>query len=143
MSDNVGVIIVSYNQRNFLKLLLETLSNQSFINFCIYFVDNCSIDGSVEYAKELCTSLKLEARFYELPENTGYTGGNNYGVREAVADGCKYCLILNSDTELDQDCIELLIECIERGPGIAATGPILLLGNKGIQETTIQEYGAT
>ncbi|HEY5125295.1 MAG TPA: glycosyltransferase family 2 protein [Ignavibacteria bacterium] len=142
MSDKVGVIIVSYNQRNFLKLVFETLSDQSFLNLCIYFVDNCSNDGSVEHAKELCTEFKLDARFFELNENTGYTSGNNYGVRVAVTDGCKYCLILNSDTELDRDCIKLLIECLESEPGIAATGPILLLGNKGNRYTTIQEFGA-
>jgi len=142
MSDRVGVIIVSYNQRNFLKLLFGTLSKQSFTNFCIYFVDNCSHDGSVEYAKELCISLELEARFFELNENTGYTGGNNYGVREAVADGCIYCLILNSDTELDGDCIRILVECLEHGTGIGATGPILLIGKRGLQNTIIQEFGA-
>jgi GT2 family glycosyltransferase len=96
----------------------------------------------VEYAKKLCSDLKLETRFFEQNENTGYTGGNNYGVREAVRDGCKYCLILNSDTELDRECIGSLIKCIESAPGIGATGPILLLGNKGDRDTTIQEFGA-
>lgn len=142
MLDKVGVIIVSYNQKNFLKLVFGTLSEQSFTNFCIYFVDNCSNDGSVEYAKKLCSDLKLETRFFEQNENTGYTGGNNYGVREAVRDGCKYCLILNSDTEPDKECIGSLIECIESNSEIAATGPILLLGDKGARNTTIQEFGA-
>ena len=142
MSDKVGVVIVSYNQKNFLELCFKTLSEQSFTNFCIYFVDNCSHDGSVEYAKKLCSDLKLETRFFEQNENTGYTGGNNYGVREAVRDGCKYCLILNSDTEPDRECIGSLIKCIESEPGIGATGPILLLGNKGARDTTIQEFGA-
>jgi GT2 family glycosyltransferase len=142
MSDKVGVIIVSYNQKNFLELLFKTISDQSFKNLCVYFVDNCSRDGSTEFAKEYCANLKLEARFFELKENKGYTGGNNYGVREAVKDGCKYCLILNTDTELDSECITLLLECLESDPEIAATGPILLLGNKGTHYTTIQEFGA-
>jgi GT2 family glycosyltransferase len=142
MSDKVGVIIVSYDQKRFLRLLFETLSYQSFKNFCVYFVDNCSQDGSVEYAKELSINLKLEAKFFVLNENTGYTGGNNYGVRQAVSDKCEYCLILNSDTELDRDCTKLLIECLESEPGVAATGPILLLHNKENQNTTIQEFGA-
>lgn len=142
MSGKVGVIIVSYNQKDFLKLLFESLSCQSFKNFCIYFVDNGSHDGSVDCAKELCTDLKLDTKFFELDENRGYTGGNNYGVRVAVGDGCKYCLILNTDTELDKDCIGFLIDCIESSSEIAATGPILLLGDKGARNTTIQEFGA-
>jgi GT2 family glycosyltransferase len=35
-----------------------------------------------------------------------------------------------------------LIECIESAPRIAATGPILLLGNKAARDTKIQEFGA-
>ena len=142
MSVKVGVIIVSYNQKGFLDLLFETLSCQSIKSICIYFVDNASTDGSVEYARGLIKRLNLDARFFELAENTGYTGGNNYGVGEAVRDGCEYCLILNSDTELAPDCIEILIECIESTTGIAATGPILLLGKKDDQNTYIQELGA-
>jgi hypothetical protein len=142
ISDRVGVIIVSYNQRKFFKLLFESLSNQSYLNFCLYFIDNASNDGSVDYAKGLCLELKIEAHFFELVENTGYSGGNNYGVREAVSDGCKYCLILNTDTELAPDCIESLIECIESVKNIAASGPILFLGNKEPSKTTIQEFGA-
>lgn len=142
MSDKVGVIIVSYNQRKFFRLLFESLSNQSYLNFCIYFIDNASHDGSVDYAKSLCFELKIEARFFELLENTGYSGGNNFGVREAVSDGCKYCLILNTDTELANDCIESLIECLESVKNIAASGPILFLGAKGTSITTIQEFGA-
>jgi hypothetical protein len=143
MSEKVGVIIVSYNQRNFLKLLFESLSNQSHPNFCIYFIDNFSHDGSPEYAEELCSELKLEAKFFKLSENTGYTGGNNYGVRAAVNDGCNYCLILNSDIELEEKSVESLLKCIKSEPGIAAVGPILLLGGNGNKSATIQEFGAT
>ena len=142
MSVKVGIIMVSYNQKGFLDVLFETVSCQSFKSFCIYFVDNGSTDGSVEYARELISRLNLDARFFELTENTGYTGGNNFGVEEAVHDGCEYCLILNSDTELAPDCIEILVECIESTPGIAATGPILLLGKKDDHNTAIQELGA-
>ena len=142
MSAEVGIIIVSYNQRKFLTLLLESLADQSFKNFCIYFVDNGSKDGSVEYGKRLCTELNLDAQFIELKENTGYTGGNNYGVGIAVGDSCKYCLILNSDTELEKECLQSLINCIESEPEIAATGPILLIGIKSEQNTIIQEFGA-
>ena len=142
MSDKVGIIIVSYNQKLVLNVLFKSLSEQSFNNFCIYFVDNLSSDGSVEYAKGLCHEYNLEAKFSELKENTGYTGGNNYGVRNAVKDGCKYCLILNSDTELDKNCLMSLLECIEQDQLIAVSGPILLLGNKESTDTTIQEYGA-
>src|SRR5664280_2470452 len=111
MSYRVGIIIVSYNQKIFINRLFQSLSNQSFTDFCIYFIDNCSQDDSADYARKLCGNLNFEVKFYELQENTGYSGGNNYGVKQAVYDGCKYCLILNTDTELDRECIKSLIEC--------------------------------
>lgn len=141
-TDKVGVIIVSYNQKAFFALLFKTLSEQSFKNFQIYLIDNCSNDGSVQHVKELCVEYNLQARYFELEQNTGYSGGNNYGFLKAVQDGCKYCLILNSDTELDKDCIKSLVDCIENQPEIVVTGLILFLGKGEAPNTTIQEFGA-
>lgn len=142
MSGRVGIIIVSYNQKKYLRLLFETIASQSFNNYQIYFVDNNSIDDSVDHARSIATEFGLNVLFFLLNKNTGYTGGNNYGVKKAVEDGCEYVLILNTDLELDSNCLQNLVECLSSDHSLAVAGPILLFPKKAEQFTEIQEFGA-
>jgi GT2 family glycosyltransferase len=83
-------------------------------------VDNASTDGSVEYIKNLFPNLHIIIN----RKNLGYGGGNNRGIREAKG---KYIFVLNSDTEIEKDCLELLWKCIDTDQEIGVTTPKILL----------------
>jgi GT2 family glycosyltransferase len=57
-----------------------------------------------------------------LDENLGYAGGNNVGMRHAIAAGAQYVLVLNNDTVMDPDCVTALVTAAEKDPRIAAVG---------------------
>ena len=54
-----------------------------------------------------------------LPENRGFAGGMNAGVRRAAEQGCDRFLLLNNDAQAEPDwvgaCVEALIQSPERG----------------------------
>lgn len=54
-------------------------------------------------------------------DNTGYSGGNNKGIRQALAGGAEAILILNDDTKVDKSFISELVKTLgDKKTGMAA-----------------------
>jgi GT2 family glycosyltransferase len=105
----VSVIIVNWNGRHLLGECLDSLLAQSFTDFEVIVVDNGSQDGSAEFVRTHYPAVKL----IRLPENTGFAGGNNEGIR--VARG-KYVALLNNDTRTDPEWLACLSREAEANP---------------------------
>ena len=76
------IIIPNYNGLSFMEPCFEALEKQGIPakmmkDFKILVVDNGSTDGSVEWLKE----REIPSIF--LPENTGFSGAVNVGIRAA------------------------------------------------------------
>ena len=61
-----------------------------------------------------------------LPDNLGFTGGMNEGLRRAAAAGARYALVLNNDLRLPPDFLSPLVAVLDHDPGVAAVGPTVL-----------------
>ncbi len=119
----VSVLIVNYNGQAHLLNLLDSLRLQTYRNFEVIIVDNCSQDNSVEW-------MKLhypEVRVISLQQNLGFAAGNN--IASEVATGNLYCL-LNNDTEIETDCLERLVGCMTKYPNAGIVGPKILFWKK-------------
>ena len=103
------IIIPNYNGLKFMEPCFEALNKQTVKDFKILVVDNGSTDGSVEWLKE----RRIPTIF--LPENTGFTGAVNVGIRAADTP---YVLLLNNDTEVDPDYVEAMERAIGRSEKI-------------------------
>jgi len=97
-------------------------------------VDNASHDRSWETV----TRVVPGATLIRSPVNTGFTGGNNRAVREALALGAEYVLFLNNDTRLDSDLIESLIG--EAGPHTIVAPHVYLEGSPDHLDDTIGTF---
>ena len=73
----VTIVIPNYNGLKFMEPCFKALSMQICRDFDILVVDNGSTDGSVEWLKE----QEIPAIF--LPENTGFSGAVNVGLKAA------------------------------------------------------------
>jgi GT2 family glycosyltransferase len=123
----VSVIIVNWNGKHLLGDCLDSLLNQSFKDFEIIVVDNGSQDGSVEYIKRRYPNVRL----VDLPENRGYAGGNNEGIR--IAKGT-FIAFLNNDTWIDPAWLDHLVKETAESPqsvGMWAS-KILSYNNHGV-----------
>ncbi len=105
----VSVIIVNWNGKSLLGECLDSLAAQTAKGIETILVDNGSQDGSAEYVREQYPAIRL----IELPENLGFAGGNNAGIR--VARG-EYIALLNNDTKADPAWLQNLLSAIESSP---------------------------
>jgi GT2 family glycosyltransferase len=60
-------------------------------------------------------------------QNSGFTGGNNIGLRRARALGCDYALLLNPDTVVTDGWLQALVALMDARPDIGAAQPLLML----------------
>jgi GT2 family glycosyltransferase len=116
----ISTVILNWNGKEYLSSCIQSVKRQTYPHIEIILVDNASADDSVEYIKNFFSDLRLIINH----ENIGYGGGNNRGIREGKG---RYIFILNSDTEIEENCVELLWRYIETDQKIGVTTPKIVL----------------
>jgi GT2 family glycosyltransferase len=115
----VSIIIVNLNGERFLDALFESLKKTTYDNYEIIFVDNGSTDKSADIVKKY-----PYVNFLALGKNTGFTGGNNYGLQHATGD---YILLLNNDVIVYPDWLDKLVDAAEADQNIMVAGGVIIL----------------
>ncbi|MBU0508546.1 glycosyltransferase family 2 protein [bacterium] len=111
MNDQTAVIVLNWNGLADTRECLASLFRITGASFRAYVVDNGSTDGSAEVLQsEFGERITLIAN----PENLLYAGGNNVGIRRALADGCAHLLLLNNDTIVDERLLAELVAASKR-----------------------------
>lgn len=108
----VSVIVVNWNGLAYLQDCLASLRAQSYPALEVIVVDNGSTDGSVEYLRAEHTA---GIRLVESATNTGFTGGNNLGIRAAKG---AYVALLNNDAAAEPRWVEALVAAAEADPRV-------------------------
>ena len=116
----VGIVISNYNGWQDTLVCLESLQKMTFRDFEIVLIDDASPNDSVA---QLQGKLPPNTVFLPQEKNVGFAAANNIGMRRALADGCDYALLLNNDTEVEQDTLHLLAERLDREPELGAVCP--------------------
>ena len=89
----VSVILPNYNSEKFIRETLDSVLAQTYQNWELFAVDDCSTDGSVDIIREYAEKdarIKLVLR----EKNSGVANVRNAGVQ--MANG-KYIALLDSD----------------------------------------------
>lgn len=105
----VTIIIPNYNGLKFMEPCFAALGRQEYRDYALLAVDNGSTDGSIEWLKE----HQVPSIF--LPENTGFSGAVNVGIRAAKTP---YVILLNNDTEPEPGYVGELVKAIGRSDRI-------------------------
>lgn len=100
------VVIPNYNGIKYIEACLESLRT-STVPTDIIVVDNGSEDGSRELVLEKFKEVKVIA----LQENTGFCHAVNVGIEAASTP---YIFLLNNDTTIKEDAIEVLEKDMEK-----------------------------
>ncbi len=87
----------------------------------VIVVDNGSTDGTAEYLKTKDYRLKAIVN-----TNTGFSHGNNLGIRQAKGD---YILLLNPDTKLESNTLKVMLEFMESHKDVGIFGCKLIMAN--------------
>ncbi|HRY82528.1 MAG TPA: glycosyltransferase family 2 protein [Candidatus Moranbacteria bacterium] len=117
----VFIIILNYNGKDFIKKTLASVFRINYPNFEVVFVDNNSVDGSFELIKREFSKITL----IKNSENLGFSAGNNIGIEYALERGADYILLLNYDTEVENNFLVSLVEMMEEDKKIGIASPLI------------------
>ncbi|WP_129677497.1 glycosyltransferase family 2 protein [Candidatus Chloroploca sp. Khr17] len=135
---DVSVVIVTWNVADYLSRCIEsvfssnliiddTTTNKNILRTEIIVVDSCSTDHTLDML-----SKYPQIKVIKQTENTGYTKSVNIGL--AVTRG-RYVLLLNPDTEVLPDTLQVLSSYLDNNPRIGIVGPQVLNSDRSIQDT--------
>ena len=117
----VITIILNWNGKEDTLECLHSLQRSSYTNFTTIVVDNGSTDGSVLAIRKAFPDLVVIIN----PDNLGFTGGNNIGIRHALENGADYVWLLNNDTIVEPDTLAKLVAKAESSPSTALLSPVI------------------
>jgi hypothetical protein len=119
MPPHVTVIVLSWNNATDTLACLDSLAAVEYPDYRVLVVDNGSEDGSPDQIRDAWPEIEL----LETGANLGYAGGNNAGIRRALAQGADYVCLLNNDLTVAPDFLGELVRTAESDPQAGLLGP--------------------
>jgi GT2 family glycosyltransferase len=122
------VIVLNYRVAELAIDCLRSLAPQvpKIAGSKVVVVENGSSGDDQEKLREAIGANGWEtwAELIALPENLGFTGGNNLVIRRAIssADPPEYVLLLNADTVVSEGAFEALVRFMEQHPRAGIAG---------------------
>lgn len=114
-----------------MKSILEKTSEK--ISYEIIVVDNASESDDFKKLNQSLEALQsLHITVVQSRYNTGFGGGNMYGVQFANA---KYYAFINNDTLLQNDCLNIVYAFLENNKHVAICGPQQFNENGEVQKS--------
>jgi GT2 family glycosyltransferase len=105
VTPEVDVLIVLYNSAKFIQPLLDSIARIK-IPIKVYFLDNASRDGTTDRLSAAIEHFRFQTYFLRSLTNNGFARGVNLLARQGVAE---FMFMLNPDAELEDGCLELLL----------------------------------
>src|SRR5579863_8170547 len=111
----VSVVVPNYNHARFLRKRIDSILAQTFQDFELILLDDCSRDDSRAILQEYASDPRVRLEFNEV--NSGSTFKQwNKGIR--LAHG-KYIWVAESDDYADPRFLERLVAVLDQDLGIA------------------------
>lgn len=98
-----SVIIPCYNSWQLMERGLRSLEEQSFSDFEVIFVDDCSTDDTYSQLKAYQQSSAMKISVFKNEKNSGPGESRNNGIRRANGE---YIAFLDSDDWYERDYLE-------------------------------------
>lgn len=117
----VYIIVLNWNSLEYTLRCLASLRKLHYSNYDIVVVDN----GSRNFSKTEIQRTYPDVKVFLNPTNLGYTGGNNVGIKYALEQGADYILLLNNDTTIAPDFLDILIKAGENYESVGILGPTI------------------
>ena len=111
----ISVIVPNYNHAKFLKERIDSILNQTFQDFELIILDDCSTDNSIEII-ESYRQLPNVSIFYNSKNSGSPFKQWKKGIK--LAKG-KYIWIAESDDFAEPTFLEKMFEILNRGNGLA------------------------
>ncbi len=113
---DLSIVIINYNVKAFLTQCLDSIyRSQTQYGYEVIVIDNASSDSG----KDMILQLFPKVRWTDNAQNVGFGKANNQGFEQAKGD---YTLILNPDTVLREDTLEVSLNYLKAHPEVGGLG---------------------
>ena len=109
MNPKISVIVPMYNAERFLKFCVTSILEQTFKNFELILIDDCSTDRTLEIAKNFGDK---RIKILQTEKNLGYPGAvRNIGIDAAIGE---YIYFMDHDDVILPNAFEILAEVADK-----------------------------
>jgi GT2 family glycosyltransferase len=115
-------VVVNYHTPDETARAVASLARSRRAPDDCFVVDNGSGDGSLERLRTLGPGVTVLAS----PDNLGFSGGCNVGIRAALARGADLVLLVNSDAVVPPDCVGRLENALAARATAGIAAPVLV-----------------
>jgi GT2 family glycosyltransferase len=119
---SVHVIVLNWNGLADTLECLDSLACQDYAALRVHVVDNGSAESEADTIERLHPSVKV----LRQGRNLGFCAGNNVGIKQALAEGADYVLILNNDTIVPENLISELVRRSATLTDAGAVSPLIM-----------------
>lgn len=116
----ISIITLNWNQTDVTCQFLESTRKLNYKNYEILV---CDMGSNVDPTARIQRENYPNTRVMRSEENLGFTGGNNWGMRNAKGD---YIFVVNNDTEVTPDLLTILVDTFQKDPSIGVVCPKIL-----------------
>ena len=113
----ISIITLTWNQTEVTCQFLESTRNLTYQNYEILV---CDMGSEIDPTERIVAANYPHTRVLRSEKNLGFTGGNNWGIRQAKGD---FVFIVNNDTEVTPELLDVLLEPFYADPSIGVTCP--------------------
>jgi glycosyltransferase involved in cell wall biosynthesis len=119
-SSLVSIVTPVYNNADNFAECIESIQAQTYQNWKLIIVNNCSTDGSAEIAQQYAAKdsrirVHNNERFLRAIPN------HNFALRQ-IAPESKYCKIVFADDWIFPNCLEQMVAVAEEHPSVGIVG---------------------
>ena len=106
-SPKVSIIIPLYNAEKYINTCIESILEQTFKDFELIIIDDCSTDGSYEIAKKYDDP---RIKLIQQEKNSGDAATRNLGIKTACGE---YIYFVDDDDALMTNIVEIFLNAAE------------------------------
>ena len=119
--ESTAIVVVNYDGFDDTRRCLRSIAAIEDPSVAAIVIDNGSeVDPIAALSEEFpwCLAERLSS-------NTGWSGGNNAGIRLALDHGAKRIILLNNDTTVHPRLVDRLIAAGRANPDFGVIGPVI------------------
>lgn len=113
-SPYITVVMPNYNGHRFVEQAIDSVLAQTYHNFELVVVDDCSKDDSLQLINQKAQN-DSRIRIIALEKNSGVANARNVGIKAAKGE---YIALLDNDDLWTEDKLERQVVIAERGADI-------------------------
>ena len=123
INSKVAVIIVNWKKYDITSSCIESILNSTNSNFKIILVDNESDNKKVKNFE-----YRNEIEIIQNKKNEGFSKANNIGIDYALKNNFDYTILINNDTIVEKNLIEVLLQTAQ-AKNFSVVQPLILKYN--------------